>query len=58
MKNWPWQKWVGKLWPFALAVGGLVWGLIEQDPAGWYVVGSGIVTGFIQWLLGSFPVKD
>jgi len=57
MKDWPWQKWIGKLLPFAVAVGAAVWTLIEKQP-GWWAVAVAAATGVVQWLIATFPPKS
>jgi hypothetical protein len=52
MKTWSWQKWLGKLWPFVLAVGAAVWQLIDQTP-GWWPTITALVTGLVQWLVAT-----
>ena len=56
MSKWGWQKWIGKLLWFVIALGALVWQLIENEP-GWWAVVVPAATGFVQWLLSLFPEK-
>lgn len=56
MKNWPWQKWVGKAAPFIVGLGGLIWTFVEKEPQWWPIV-VGAVTGVTQWLISVFPSK-
>jgi len=56
MKNWSWQKWLGKLLPFAVAVGAAVWELVEGTP-GWWPVVVAAGTGIVQWIVALFPPK-
>ena len=56
MRDWPWQKWIGKLLPFGVAVGAAVWTLVEKQP-GWWAVGVAAATGIVQWLIATFPPK-
>lgn len=56
MKDWPWQKWVGKLAPVVtglLAVG--VWEFVELPAPAWAGVVAGMVTMLVQGLLALFP---
>jgi membrane protein YdbS with pleckstrin-like domain len=57
MKSWPWQKWIGKLLPFGVAVGAALWSFIESEPT-WWVVVVAAATGLVQWILATFPVKE
>jgi membrane protein YdbS with pleckstrin-like domain len=57
MKDWTWQKWIGKLLPFAVAVGAAVWQLMEAEPVWWPVVVAGL-TGFVQWIIALFPPAE
>lgn len=57
MKEWSWQKWVGKLLPFVLAVAAAVWELIEGTP-GWWPTVAAALTGIVQWVLALFPPKE
>jgi len=54
--GWTWQKFVGKLLPFAVAIGAAVWSLIESEPS-WWVVVVAAATGVVQWLIAVFPPK-
>ena len=58
MKEWPWQKWVAKLTEFVIGVGGLIWALVEKEPAGWYLVGSAAVIAFVEWIMRFFPPAE
>jgi hypothetical protein len=58
MNKWPWQKWVGKLWPWALAaVGALLEGVLELNIT-WWPTAVGVATGIVQFILSMFPVKE
>ena len=57
MKDWSWQKWVGKAAPFLIGLGGLVWTAIEQEPQWWPLV-VGALTGVAQWIVAMFPPKE
>ena len=56
MAQWTWQKWVGKLLPFVLALAAAIWELIEQTP-GWWPTISAALVGIVQWVLSVFPPK-
>lgn len=59
MKNWPWQKWLGKLAP--VAVGFLtswIWDFIELPAPMWAGVVGGLITMVVQAFLTLFPVKN
>jgi len=56
MKSWSWQKWIGKLLPFVLAVAAALWQLIDQTP-GWWPAVAAALTGVVQWLIALFPPK-
>ena len=56
MSEWTWQKWVGKLAPLVIGLGGLVWSFIEAEPQWWPLVVGG-VTGVVQWVVAIFPAK-
>ena len=56
MKNWPWQKWVGKIAPIIaslLAVG--VWEFAELPAPAWAGIVSGAITFLVQQILALFP---
>ena len=57
MKEWSWQKWLGKLIPLLTGVFGAVWSFIESEPQ-WYPMVIGFGTMIIQWALASFPEKE
>lgn len=56
MKSWTWQKWIGKLLPFVLAVAAAVWQLIDGQPTWWPTVAAAL-TGVVQWVVALFPAK-
>ena len=56
MKTWSWQKWVGKLVPAVIGVGGIVWSVIEMSPQ-WWPMATGLGTLIVQWIVASFPNK-
>ena len=47
MKTWSWQKWIGKLLPFVLAVAAALWNLLEGTP-GWWPAIAAALTGVVQ----------
>jgi len=55
--GWTWQKAIGKLLPFAIAVGTAVFNLIEVEPTTWWVTIVAAATGVVQWLIATFPPK-
>ncbi len=58
MKDWPWQKWLGKLAPIVtglLAVG--VWEFAELPAPSWAGIVAGLVTMLVQGLLSLFPAE-
>lgn len=58
MKDWPWQKWLGKLAPIVtglLAVG--VWEFAELPAPSWAGIAAGLVTMLVQGLLSLFPAE-
>lgn len=57
MKNWSWQKWISKLWEFAIGLGGLIWALVEQEPAGWYLTIAGFGTALLEVILAYLSPK-
>jgi len=54
MKEWSWQKWLGKLIPLLTGVFGAVWSFIESEPQ-WYPLVIGFGTMIVQWALAAFP---
>ena len=57
MASWPWQKWVGKLVPWALAaVAALLKEVMELD-IGWWPVIVTVATGLVQLIMSLFPPK-
>ena len=57
MKEWSWQKWVGKLIPWALtAASAFMKGVLELDVTWWPTIVAAI-TGIVQWVLALFPPK-
>lgn len=57
MGTWSWQKWIGKLLPFVVAIGAAIWELLEGTP-GWWPVVVAALTGVVQWVLALFPPKE
>ena len=58
MKDWPWQKWVGKIAPIVvglLAQG--IWSFLELPAPGWAAIISGAITFGVQQILALFPPK-
>jgi hypothetical protein len=58
VKNWTWQKWVGKLAPIVtslLATG--VWEFAELPAPVWAGVAAGIITFLAQQVVALFPPK-
>ncbi len=59
MKDWSWQKWVGKLAPIVtglLASG--IWEFAELPAPAWAGTVAALVTSLVQYLISLFPVKD
>lgn len=57
MKDWPWQKWVGKIVPWALAaIAAFFKEVVELDISWWPLVVS-VATGLVQLVLSLFPKK-
>jgi hypothetical protein len=53
-----WQKWVGKLLPWAIAAGDLFWSMVlegQPKPDWWVVVPAAI--GLVQLVLSLIPPK-
>lgn len=58
MKDWPWQKWVGKLAPIiATLLATAVWEFAELPVPGWAPVIAGIVTFLAQQVVALFPTN-
>lgn len=58
MKDWSWQKWLGKLAPIItglLAVG--VWEFAELPAPAWAATVAGLVTVLVQGVIALFPPK-
>lgn len=58
MKDWSWQKWVGKLVPVVvgvLTVG--FWEFAEMPAPGWAAVIAGVITVVAQAVVSMFPPK-
>jgi len=58
MKDWPWQKWVGKVAPVVvtlLTTG--VWEFAELPAPFWAGVVGGLITMIVQGILSLFPAK-
>jgi len=59
MKDWPWQKWLGKIAPIVtslLAVG--VWEFAELPAPVWTGIVAGAITFLVQQVLALFPPKE
>ena len=56
MKDWPWQKWVGKLWALGLGVGSAIVAFAGVEPA-WYVTATAFGTALVQLVLAQFPTE-
>ena len=59
MKDWTWQKWVGKLAPIiaSLLTEG-VWAFFELPSPLWAASAAGLVTLFAQWIISLIPPKS
>ena len=58
MKDWTWQKWVGKLAPIVVALlASAVWEFAELPAPGWASVIAGIITFLAQQAIALFPPK-
>ena len=58
MKDWSWQKWVGKLTPVVVAVLTVgVWEFAEIPAPGWAAIVAGLVTMIAQAAVALFPPK-
>lgn len=58
MKDWSWQKWVGKLTPVVvglLTIG--VWEFAELPAPNWAAIVAGLLTMFAQAVVSLFPPK-
>jgi hypothetical protein len=58
MKDWTWQKWLGKLAPIVtglLATG--IWSFVELPAPGWAGVAAGLLTTVVQGIISLFPAK-
>ena len=58
MKNWTWQKWVGKLAPIVvglITVG--VWEFAELPAPAWAGGAGGLLTLLVQWIIALIPPK-
>ena len=61
MSKWPWQKWIGKLVPFVIAVGSALWKVLSDEPGwepSWWVTASAALTTIVQWVMALFPAKE
>jgi hypothetical protein len=59
VKNWSWQKWVGKLSPIVvtlLTTG--VWEFAEIQAPMWAPIVAGIITFLAQQVISLFPPKE
>ena len=58
MKDWTWQKWVGKVTPIVVAVLTVgVWEFAEIPAPGWAAIVAGLVTMVAQAAVALFPAK-
>lgn len=58
MKDWTWQKWVGKVTPIVVAVLTVgVWEFAEMPAPGWAAIVAGLVTMVAQAAVALFPPK-
>jgi sterol desaturase/sphingolipid hydroxylase (fatty acid hydroxylase superfamily) len=58
MKDWTWQKWLGKIMPILtalLAVG--VWEFAELPAPAWAGTAAGLLTVIVQGIIALFPPK-
>ena len=58
MKNWSWQKWLGKLTPIVvglLATG--IWEFAELPAPMWAGTAAGLITVIVQGIIALFPAK-
>ena len=57
MKNWTWQKWVGKMVLLAVGVGELVIESLEITNIGYWPAIVVFATWLVQFIVGLFPPK-
>jgi len=58
MKNWPWQKWLGKITPIAVSLlTGGIWEFAELPAPFWAGVVGGLITVLVQGILSLFPTQ-
>lgn len=58
MKDWTWQKWLGKIAPIltgALATG--IWAFLELPAPQWAGLVAGLITAVVQGIISLFPAK-
>lgn len=58
MKEWSWQKWLGKLAPVVtglIATG--IWAFLELPAPGWAGTAAGVLTTIVQAVIALFPAK-
>lgn len=58
MKDWTWQKWVGKLWPWAVAAVTALLKEVFEVEITWFPTFVAVATGLVQFLLSLFPPKE
>ncbi len=57
MKDWTWQKWLGKLAVLVVAVAEAVFALLEVIPVWWPAIATGIAW-LVQFVIGLIPPKE
>lgn len=58
MKNWSWQKWLGKITPIALGLLTTgIWEFAELPAPFWAGAVAGVITVVVQGILSLFPPK-
>lgn len=58
MKDWAWQKWVGKLTPVVVGVLTIgAWEFAEMPAPGWAAIVAGLITMIAQAVVALFPAK-
>lgn len=59
MKDWSWQKWVGKLAPIVVGlISSGVWEFAELPAPLWAGVVAGLLTVVVQAVISLFPAKE